>query len=145
MKTRAAILQAAMKVEVWGYPRPIDVTDLDPGTAWYTLGETCIFWCQPLVNGAMCFHFATDPKDRKRHPADPKRILHAIEFIADMYGSERIICADCIEGGEVSQYLVRLGFTVAEDLSPGVWYERRLVDVKATKGESVQPKLRGRA
>ncbi len=141
MKTRSHILQAAMKVEVWGYPRSMEESDLDPGTSWYSLGETCIFWCQPLVNGAMCFHVASDPKESKRHPADPRRLLHAIEFIADMCGCERIISADCDEDGEVSQYLRRWGFTVAEDLSPGVWYERRLVNGKATKDESVQPKL----
>jgi hypothetical protein len=137
LRDRKEIYQAAIQIGLWGYPRGIEDADLDPTTRWFMLGDACIFWCEVLDDDSVYFHVCANGDAPKRHPANARRLLYALEFIADMLGCWRIMASDCEVDGEVASYLRRMGFTATEEFLPLVWYERRLVDVRPERSEDI--------
>lgn len=141
LKIRSEIFEAAIQAGLWGYPRDLEDSDLAPDVLWFRLGEACIFWCELLADGTLYFHVCANGGLPKRHPANARRLLNALEFIADMQGCWRIMASDCQEGGEVASYLLRMGFEISEECFPGLWYERRLINVGTERTKDLRPKL----
>ena len=97
----------------WGYPRKLAEVEFDPArTAWFRLGSDIVFWIN-RGSDLLCVHVCTAPGTR--FVTDARRWLSVLDFLADLEGVDGLWAKDCGEGGEVADYLDRLGWERQED------------------------------
>ena len=119
----------AMKDAIdWEYPRRIHLAELGRA-GWFRFGPDVIFWVDPVPEIPMTcvLHLVVAPMSRSRHYAAARTLFRGIYVIADLSCMERMISNDCVEGGKVADYLLRLGWTpYSTDAIEGEWLSREL-------------------
>lgn len=106
----ADILEAAEDVAVWGFPRPIDESELIHGS-WFRMGKGVIWWYEAPTHGEQTsafMHFATAPRFAKRWPI--RRWFGAVQVVAELMGAERLIFSPTEGDDRIADYALRLGW-----------------------------------
>ena len=123
----AEVDQAVADLSAWRYPRGLVEFEKEE-SGWWRHGPDCILWLQPVdvLESTAALHICAHPKTRGYHLVGARRLFMGIDILADFYCLERIIASDCDPAGRVSNYLERLGWTVADllQLEDGPWYEK---------------------
>lgn len=121
----------------WGYPRDLSVGEI-MRSRFYYYGTDSVFWLESVIGeeNTSILHILVDPRVQKRHGIAPRKLFRGLDVICDLEGIDRLIANDCSTSGEVTDYLVRLGWKpCVMDTIEGEWYERSFVDGEA-QGES---------
>ncbi len=131
---------AFMDLRAWGYPRMPNQVEV-ARSAWFAYGQDSIFWLERVIDErtTAIFHLSVEPTTQKRHGIAPRELFRGLKVICDLEGIDRLIANDCTESGEVTDYLVRLGWKPCTmETIEGEWYERSFVDGEAEKDSHEQ-------
>lgn len=122
------------------YPRKVGPRELSR-SSFYMYGVDAIFWLERVIGDhtTAVFHLAVRPETQKNHGVAPRKLFRGLDVICDLEGIDRLIANDCTESGEVTDYLVRLGWKPCTmETIEGEWYERSFVDGEAEKDSHEQ-------
>lgn len=102
------MLEAVADVGAWGFPRPIDDSELEG--VWYRMGKGVVWWYEKShdwMPGAAWCHLAVAP--RLHGGAWPvRRWTYAVELEAEILGAEALIFAPLPNQGQILKYLTQL-------------------------------------
>lgn len=108
------VLDAASEARLWGFPRPIDLTELEGGV-WFRMGRGVVWWYEPpnpRTPGYAWLHLAVAPRLRGRWPV--RRWQSAAEVCAELMGASALVFVPVAGDDEIVRYALRAGWTRQE-------------------------------
>ena len=110
LKTFRTKLDAALEAMDWGFPRQVELVEIERG-AWFRMGPSVVFWFEhpsDVLPQDLPLHVVVEPK--VRHKWAGRRWLHVMQACAELLGHDRICVTPSHEVPEVGAYLARLGW-----------------------------------
>ena len=110
LETAAKVAEAIEDVQAWGFPRPIDDSELRG--AWFRMGRGVVWWYEEWradMPDAGWVHLAVAP--RLHGGAWPvRRWTVAVEIVGEIIGASVLLFAPLPNQGQVVEYLRRLNW-----------------------------------